>query len=184
MVGRHLSSLCLGIILSIAASPAWAQEAGESRAEAPPSEHKRFGTFLGIGNPYPSLIGINAAYQPTRDLRVAAGYGEVEVTSSISISSSGVTEKKVKAQSYALGADYLFMDTAIRPLAGARIGYFDVSGDGEIELQGFDKSTFHMYSNLGVDWISQSGVNVGTGFNVALLGASGVSFFANVGYFF
>jgi len=163
---------------------AMGQEAGESRTPTPAKPHKQFGSYLAIGNPYPSLLGLNAAYQPTNDIRVSAGYGEVEVTSSVSFTANGFEEKKVKAQSYAAGGEYLFLSTAIRPVVGARLGYFTVSGDGKIDLQGFKKNTFHGYSNIGVDWLAQGGFNMGTGLNVALFGSTGASFYLNMGYFF
>lgn len=155
---------------------------GESRTEI--IGNKKVGTYLGLGNPYPSLIGINGAYNIDKNMRAVVGYGEVEVTTSVGFGANGFTESKVKAQTYTAGMDYLFLESSFRPVAGLRLGYFNVSGDGTFSVQGIDKSTMLIYSNVGLDWVADSGLNLGTGFNVAMLGGRGANFYANVGYFF
>lgn len=170
------------LILFTGMQNAWAATE-EVRTESPKVE-RQWGGYVGLGNPYPTLLGLNLAWNATPHIRATAGYGEIEVTTSVSFSSSGFVEEKTKAQTYAVGADYLFMDGSLRPLIGAKVGYFDISGKGEFEVQGIDKSTGLLYGNLGVDWIASSGLNVGAGFNVSVLGGSGANFYANLGYFY
>jgi hypothetical protein len=145
---------------------------------------KKIGTYLAIGNPFPSIIGINAAYHVTPRIRATIGYGEIEVTTSVSISGTGVSSEKLKAKTYGVGADYMIMEGNFTPIVGLHGGYFDVSGKGSFSVQGLDKSTGLAYTNAGIDWVADNGFNFGTGVNVALLGSSGVSFYGNLGYFF
>lgn len=152
--------------------------AGSVRAE------KKIGTYLGIGNPFPSILGVNAAYNITPRIRATVGYGEIEVTTSMTFSNAGVVSEKLTAKTYGLGADYMIMEGNFTPVVGLHGGYFDVSGKGTFSVQGFEKSTGLAYTNAGIDWITSGGFNLGTGINVALLGGSGASFYGNIGYFF
>lgn len=145
---------------------------------------KKFGANVGLGDPFPGLLGLNGAYNITEDIRVTAGYAEVEVTTSLSFTENGVSTETVKAQTYAVGGQYLFTDWAFRPTAGLHAGYFSVSGKGEFSVSGFDKSTGYAYSNLGFDYIGQSGFHAATGMNLAFVGGTGAGFYANLGYFF
>lgn len=160
------------------------QAMGQGSTSGSVERENQYGVNLGIGDPFPGLIGVNGAYNINKDLRITAGYAEVEITSSISFTESGLATETIKAQTYGLGAQYLFTGWSVRPTAGAHLGYFNVSGEGEFSINGFDKSTTHMYTNLGFDWIGQSGVHSAVGMNVAVLGGSGSGFYANLGYFF
>ena len=179
-----MKRILLAMVLWASAVHAQTSAEGESRTTATP-EDRKYGAYLALGNPYPSLIGINAAYNIDDNWRASIGYGEVEATTSVAIDSSGnVSEQKVTAQTYSAGVDYLFLDTIIRPVVGARAGYFSVSGQGDFSIQGINKSTALLYSSVGADWLAKNGFNIGTGLNIAMLGGHGVNFYANVGYFF
>lgn len=167
------------IALTLAAS-SFAVESISTRIET----ESKLGANVGLGDPFPGLIGLNLAYNLTEDIRITAGYAEVEVTTSISFTESGVASESIKAQTYGVGGQYLFTDWAVRPTAGLHAGYFSVSGEGEFSVNGFDKSTAHIYSNLGFDWIADSGFHAATGLNLAMIGGSGSGFYANLGYFF
>lgn len=147
-------------------------------------EEKKFGGYLSIGNPYPSILGLNAAYNINKDFRASLGYGEVEVTTSMTITNAGIVSETVTAKTYGAGIEYLFFNWPVRGIVGVKGGYFDVSGEGEFSINGFDKSTGYMYSNLGFDWISRGGFHLGGGMNVAYLGASGSGAYLNAGWFF
>lgn len=155
---------------------------GESRASLAPA--KQWGAYASIGNPYPTLLGINGAYNIDNHWRASAGYGEVEVTTSLGFDGTSWTQEKMKAQTYAVGGEYLFLESGLRPVVGAHAGYFSVSGNGEFSIQGINKSTGLFYSNVGVDWTNGGGFNLGTGFNVAVLGGSGLNWYGNIGYYF
>lgn len=176
--------VCL-LISGLAGFAASAEDVGQTAAPASSAKpDKQFGAYVGIGNPYPSIVGVNAAYNITPNFRATAGYGEVEVTTSISFSGSSVSSEKITAKTYGLGLDYLIMDGAFTPVVGLHGGYFDVQGKGTFSVQGVEKSTALAYSNVGIDWIAGNGFNLGTGLNVALVGGSGASFYGNIGYFF
>lgn len=161
-------------------SPSWSLTQSSAEARTAP----RIGVYVALGNPYPSLLGINGAYNFTPNLRGSLGYGEIEVSTSASINGQSLTVSKSKAQTYNLGAEYLFTKWAVRPAVGLKAGYLSVSSDGVFEIQGFDSSTFLVAANAGLDWIGKSGVYAATGLNLALSGGSGSGFYANVGYFF
>jgi len=160
------------------------QAFGQGSTSESLEKENRYGINLGLGDPFPGLIGVNGAYNINKDLRVTAGYAEVEVTSSVTFTEGAFSTETIKAQAYGVGGQYLFTDWAIRPTAGAHLGYFNVSGKGGFSINGFDKSTAHAYSSLGFDWIGRSGVHSAVGMNVALLGGTGSGFYANLGYFF
>ncbi len=148
------------------------------------ASERKIGVGVGLGKPYPGLIGLNAGYHLTPNLRLTAGYAEVEVTTSMTYSEGALNSSSTKAQTYALGSEYFFTDWRVRPGLGLHAGYFSVKGDGAFSINGFDRSTAHIYSSVGFDWIARSGFNLGTGLNVALVEGSGTSFFLNAGYFF
>lgn len=178
-----LGALTCALAFSLVTAEQAFGEAGTSTMQAGEEQEKTYGLFVAIGNPYPTILGVNAAYNFNKDLRASIGYGEVEVTSSIEFTDSGFSEKTIKAQTYAAGVQYMFLPTAVRGAVGVHAGYFSVSGDGEIEIGGFDKSTGYAYSNLGIDWTTKSGFNLGTGINVAFLGATGAGFYLNTGWY-
>ena len=158
---------------------------GETRAAVKSEDAvKTWGTYVAFGTPYPSLVGINAAFNMDEHMRASIGYGEIEVTSSLTFTANGVEEQKIKAQTYSAGMDYLFLDTWAHPVLGAHAGYFSVTGNGEFEIQGIKKSTGLLYGTVGVDHTAANGFNIGTGFNVAVLGGHGLNYYVNLGYFF
>lgn len=168
--------------LGAAGHLAQAQDEGNSvSAEAPAKPTRNYGGTVGLGSPFPGLLGINIHKNLNSDWRATAGYSEIEVSSGF-----GTYSQKVKATTIAVGAQRLFTQWAVRPVVGLHAGYFKVSGSkgAEIDLQGFDKSTALAYSNIGIDWTAQSGFNMGTGMNVGVAGGSGASFYANIGRFF
>lgn len=159
-------------------------QAQASRTSTKLNAEKNIGVYAGLGNPFPSLIGLNAAYNVNENLRAVIGYGEIEVTTSIGFNGTSFTSSTTKATTYAAGADYLFTDWAVRPIVGARAGYFDIAGDGEFSVQGFDESMFLAYANAGMDYLGSSGFYFGAGMNASFVGKTASSFYANLGYFF
>lgn len=179
-----MKNLLLLLLTVVATGRAYAAAEIEGQSATSLAVEKPWGTYVSIGNPYPSLLGINAAYGFASNWRASIGYGEIEATSSIELTQNGITTQKVKAQTYGAGAEYLITDGRFRPLVGVHGGYFNISGKGDITIQGLHKSTGLLYSNLGIDWLTGSGINLGSGINVAMIGGSGANFYANVGYFF
>ncbi len=176
MKKKFLTSFLLIFLLSTGALA--------NKTSAKINAEKNIGTYVGLGNPFPSLLGLNAAYNINENLRAVLGYGEVEVTTSASFDGTTFATSSTKATTYAAGADYLFTDWAIRPIVGARVGYFNIKGDGEFSVQGFDESTFLAYASAGLDYLARGGFYFGAGMNASFVGKSSSSFYANLGYFF
>ena len=68
----------LGLIFHAVQSNA-ATESIKTSAEP----QKKLGSHVGLGDPFPGLIGLNIGYNLNKDIRLTAGYAEVEVTTSI-----------------------------------------------------------------------------------------------------
>lgn len=160
-----------------------ASEEGEISTRAGNPE-KKYGLYLGIGNPYPTLIGVNAAYNISPNLRASLGYGQIDVTSSMNVSGGTVTSSTVSAKTYGAGVEYLFLETHFRPITGLHAGYLQVSGDGDISLNNLKKNSAFLYANAGFDWLTNSGFQLGAGVNVNVAGGSGAGIYLNSGYFF
>lgn len=169
------------IVTTLMIAGQMASAASESSVSTSVKPVRKFGGTIGLGSPYPGLLGVNLSYNMNEDWRAIAGYSEIEVSSGF-----GPYSETVKGTTVALGIQKAFTDWAVRPVAGLHAGYFKISGPegSELEISGFDKSTALAYSNLGIDWIANSGFNLGTGMNVAVAGGSGASFYANIGKFF
>lgn len=148
-------------------------------------DQKKIGVYLGLGTPYPSLIGVNVGYNIS-DLRITAGFAELETTTSLTYSSAnGWSEEKAKASTYDAGVEYYFMHgESFRPVAGLHVGYVDVSGKGEISIQGFKKDTVHAYANIGIDYMSQSGYQFALGYNQGIVANGSGNIYVNTGRFF
>jgi hypothetical protein len=183
MKGFSISTLA-GVLCLFLVANAVADETASVSMKAPDDSVRHYGVYVGLGNPYPTLLGINGAYNLDKDLRFSAGYGQIEVTSGIAVNGSSVSESKTTASTYGVGAEYLFSDWPVRPLLGLHAGYLSVSGDGDISLNSMKKNSAFMYTNAGFDWIAKSGFQAGAGIDVAMLGGSGAGFYINSGYFF
>ncbi len=178
----------LSVLMVLLAQPinSFAQENVVSAEVEDVREQKKYGVYLGIGTPYPSLLGINVGYNISSDVRVTAGYAELEATTSLSYdSSTGWQEEKVKASTYDLGAEYYFMKGQNwRPVAGLHMGYVDISGKGDMTINSFKKDTVHAYVNAGVDYVSRNGYQFAIGFNQGVVENTNGSIYVNAGQFF
>lgn len=175
-----LAFISLVLVLSQAALAA----TNTSSMGRPVREDKKWGVMVGIGSPYPSILGLTVAHNLSNDVRLSFGYGEVEMTTGFSFSGNSIATQTVKGTTYDIGADYLFMQNSFRPLIGLHAAYFDISGEGDLNLMGFTKSGAYAYSNIGFDWISEGGYQIGLGYNLALAGGGSSGGYINTGYYF
>jgi hypothetical protein len=185
--GAMSIALAMATTMTSVASVTFAEEAQVAEMNSVTStveRPKKFGVYASLGNPFPTVFGLNAAYNVSPHLRAMAGYGEVSVTSSITITDQGVATENITAKTYAAGAEYLFLDTPLRPAAGLHAGYFQVDGKGDISVNGFNSSSGYAYANIGADWVSQSGLQVGAGINMAFLGTSSAGMYLDSGWYF
>lgn len=148
-------------------------------------DQKKYGVFVGLGSPYPSLLGLNVGYNLS-DLRITAGYAELETTTSLSYNSTtGFVEEKSKASSYDVGVEYYFMKgQSWRPVTGVHMGYVDISGKGSLSIDGFKKDTLHAYVNAGIDYVSPAGYQFAIGYNQGFIANGNGNVYVNTGRFF
>lgn len=159
-------------------------EVGTVQTKISSESKHRYGAMVGLGKPYPTLLGLIGAYNLTNNWRASVAYGELEVTTGVNFNGNSMQTEKTTARTYGAGMEYLFLDLPVQGVAGLHAGYFDVKGKGKLKLDGFDSPTGYLYSNLGIDWITDSGYQLGGGINLAFAGATGSGFYINTGYFF
>lgn len=175
-----LKFLVFALVTVFTTQSAMAAE-GTSTASLP---EKQFGANVGLGDPFPGLLGLNFGYNWDNNIRLTAGYAEVEVTTGFSFSGNEMTSQTIKATTLAAGAEYLMTDWAMRPVVGLKVGHFSVSGEGDISINGFESTKGYAYSNLGFDYLSQGGFHAAVGMNLAVANATGTGFYTSLGYFY
>ncbi|MGE3975491.1 MAG: hypothetical protein AB7F59_13280 [Bdellovibrionales bacterium] len=157
---------------------------GEISTDMPSNrEAKKVGVGLSVGNPFPSLIGLNASYNMNDFLRARVGYGEIEATTGISSNGNTLVSKTTKVTTYGAGATAFVPGMSFSPIAGLAVSHVAFEGDGELEIQGVKKSGTLFYGSVGVDWLASSGFNAGLGYHIGISQAGG-SMYADLGWFF
>ncbi len=182
-----ISFMCLGLV----STPVTAAEGASSSADASVLEGdsarmtNRLGAAIGIvGNPYPSILGVNAAYNVTDFLRGEAGFGQIEATTGMSINNSGVQTKTSKITTIGAGATGFMPGWNLSPTLGVHVSNVSTEGEGTITVQGFEGSGTLVYGSLGADWQASNGFNTSLGYNLPLGGKGAGSFYASLGWFF
>src|SRR5688572_26433357 len=117
-----------GLVL-VLSQQVWASTS-TSTLTRPIREEKKWGVMAGIGSPSFAMINLSVAHNLSDDVRVSLGYGQAEVTTGLSFSSSSVDTTTVTATNYDLGMDYFLMENNFRPVLGIHAAYMDISGDG------------------------------------------------------
>jgi hypothetical protein len=130
---------------------------------------KRIGAYLGIlGDPSPTLLGLNAAYNATDFLRAHAGWGNV--------SASGPAGD-VSVNTLGLGVNAMWPGQDLTPVLGLSYSHLFTSGIiTEFELN-------NVYATIGGDLQTEVGFNLGFGFNVSLTDSITLPYI-NLGWFF
>jgi hypothetical protein len=138
--------------------------------------HKRVGAYLGVlGDPFPTLVGVNLAYNVFDFLRATAGLGQV---------SASVGNASASATTVGAGARFLVPGWSLSPVAGLSVAYVGYSSSGGgVSVGGFNSGGLHAYASLGVDWQTVSGFNLGAGVNVSTKAGVGVLPYLNLGWF-
>jgi len=160
------------------ASVAQAEINKEMRTEMPSNRaSKKIGITTGFGNPFPSILGINANYHLNDFLKASVGYGEISVSS---------FESTAKVTTMGAGVDAFVPGWSFSPTAGLHASKVDVSNSGgaELSVQGIEESTTMTYAQAGLDWQSQGGFNIGLGQVVGLSGGKGSGSYLNLGWYF
>lgn len=134
----------------------------------------KLGVYMSVlGDPFPNLIGMNAAYNLTDYLRANLGYGKV---------SASIGESEASLTTIGAGAKGMVPGWSLTPVLGLNATYAMFSGSA-ITVNNLSKSGLVPYLNVGLDWQAQGGFNVGLGTNVSFSDA-GSGGYLNLGYFF
>lgn len=172
---------------SVASAATDNRKAGTSVSEQPtsaPAEtnrmNKRIGAYLGIlGDPHPTVVGVNLAYNVASFMRASLGFGKVSA-STISISDSGIGTEEVSMTTIGASAKFMVPTWNLTPTAS--LGYSHVSlGDNTSFV---DYKASNLYTGLGIDWQAESGFNLGAGMNLSLNSGAPSAPYINVGVFF
>lgn len=141
-------------------------QAQESNREA----HKWGGYISILGDPSPSIFGLNVGYNLNSMLRVHAGYGEVKV-------SDIFTGVETSMTSIGAGIDAFWPEWNFTPVVGLSYTHVAVDGDG------FDVAASNITAKIGFDWTTKGGYMLGAGIQVALSG-DGDGPYVQTGWFF
>jgi hypothetical protein len=141
---------------------------------------RRLGAYLGIlGDPHPTVVGFNVAYNVLDYLRASAGFGKVTV-STFDLNDSGIGVTESSLTTFGVAGKFLVPGWNLSP--AATVGLSFVSIDEGITATDY-KST-NLYLGLGGDWQAASGFNLGAGLNLSLNGGAPTAPYINVGMFF
>ena len=165
------------------AGSVYASEGGVSLQSAPSHRSlKKFGAYLGLGEPAPTVIGINIAYNLAEFVRLRAGYGSQTVATGINL--SGLNLMEASTSTIGMGARFFVPGWNLTPSAGLHWANVSYSGDGMTSVGGFTQSGSHIYSTIGVDWQAQSGFNAGLGYQFSFKSGGDSGLYLTAGWFF
>lgn len=173
-------AVLLALASVVSAAPAAAPAAGTAVAAAPaatpaPGSNratKKYGMYMGfIGDPFPTIWGLNAAFNGTDFMRATAGYGQI-----------------ASIKTFGFGAKFMVPKRNLSPVVGINWAKVTVKIDDldedDDDVEGFEDSGDHFYINAGIDWTSKGGLNLGGGYNFSLKADVGGIPYINVGAFF
>ena len=141
------------------------------------------GLIAAIGTPFPTLTGLNVAYNLKPDLRLFFGGGENKFTTGLSFSDSGISTSTTTVSVMGGGAQYFMTDWGFKPTVGMTLSQVKFDGDGEVSVMGINKPGTILSGQAGFDWQSHSGYEIGLGLQSALNVAAS-SIYLNSGWFF
>ena len=155
----------------------------DSETKAVSEDHraeKRLGTYLGIlGDPHPTVLGANVAYNWLPFLRASLGFGQISVTS-MSFNQNGFATEEKSMTTIGTAAKFMVPGWNLTPTAS--LGYSHVFFSEGITSTDFRAN--NIYMGFGGDWQAESGFNMGAGLNVSLNGAAPSAPYLNLGMFF
>jgi hypothetical protein len=184
---RLLAVLSISTVVLATLSPLRAIGAEVSTQETPKNSNRldhRIGFSLGILDPNPGLLGLNAHYNINDYLRASAGWANLETTSSISVDGNTTTSQKSRADTFGVGLTGAVPGWNLTPTLGLHYARIFYSGTPGLEVGGFKESGGHVYTSIGVNYQSPSGFDVEVGYNLSLASNVGGSAFAHLGWFF
>jgi hypothetical protein len=143
---------------------------------------RRIGAYLGIlGDPHPTGIGFNVAYNALSFLRASVGFGKISTGASISMDGAGTIATAEESQT-TIGAAAKFMVPGWNLTPAVTVGYSHISvTEGMFTLSEYKSN--NIYTGIGVDWQADFGLNLGAGMNLSLNSGAPSAPYINVGYF-
>lgn len=154
----------------------------EASAASGRGENK-FGLFLGIDTPAPSLLAFNLGYHLGEAARISAGYGSISATT---VSTTGTAELKATTIGGAL--NFYIPEWSFSPTVGLGFASVSVTATGTAvstaEVGGFSASASHMYITTGFDWNTHFGFYMGFGAHISMKSGVGALPYLNLGWFF
>lgn len=167
------------------ATSVFAMEAGTSLTSAPSNRSaKKLGVYLGYGEPAPTVLGINVAYNLADFVRLRAGYGKLSSGTSVSVGGQTFDLGEASTTTLGAGARFSVPGWNLTPTAGIHFANVSYTGNGLTTVGGFNESGSHVYSTLGVDWQAQSGFNAGLGYQFSFKSGADNGLYLNAGWFF
>lgn len=171
--------ISLGLILAGALGSAPAAlavgQAGSSEAETSSArmDHK-LGAYVGIGEPAPSILGLNVGYHLTDFLSAHLGLAQIS-TSLFGLESSATT--------IGFGVRGCVPKWSLTPTAGLHFANVSYTGSG-LSVGGFTASGSHLYMSVGMDYQAKSGFHSALGYAFSTKSGIGGSAYLNVGWYF
>ena len=145
-----------------------------------------FGGYVSVlGDPFPSLVGGNVAFNLTDFLRLNAGYGSV--TASVSSTSAPGSSTNLSVTTIGGGGKLFVPGWNFSPMVGFNWSQVTVSTSGPSStngLYGFTASGSTTYVTLGFDWQAMNGFDFAFGYNESLTAGVGGLGFGQIGWFF
>ncbi len=137
----------------------------------------RAGAYLGlIGDPFPTLAGVNVGYNFFDFFRATAGLGQMSTT---------IGSFSASATTIGAGGRFFVPGWNLSPVAGLSAAFVSISQSGgtSLSVNGFNQSGFHIYGTIGVDWQTASGFNLGVGYNLSFAPGVGGLPYLNLGWY-
>lgn len=140
--------------------------------------NKRYGLYLGLlGDPFPTILGLNGAVHATDFLRATAGWGRI----------TGGENGAITIDTIGFGVKFLVPGNNLSPVVGlnwAKVSFKSDLDPNDEDVQGFRASDDHFYVNAGVDWTAKGGFYLGGGVNISLREGVPIIPYLNIGAFF
>ncbi|MBC7397358.1 MAG: hypothetical protein H7333_07930 [Bdellovibrionales bacterium] len=184
---KTFNTLCIAtLLLALLSSSAVAStnsEAGTSvtSVELSHRSDKKMGAYLGLlGDPHPTVLGLNIAYNALDFMRASIGFGQVSV-SSLRVNQNGqLATEETSMTTIGVGSRFFVPGWSFTPTAGVGYSHVFLSSNA-VSIS--DYKANNIYVNAGFDWQATSGFNLGAGMNVSVNGAAPTAPYINLGYF-
>jgi hypothetical protein len=134
---------------------------------------RRAGMYLAYGDPYPTVLGISAAYQITDYLKASAGFGQLGVS---------VGAFEASTTTIGVGLKGMVPGWNLTPTVGLHFAHVSHTGGG-FAVGGFTDSGAHVYTSFGFDWQTKAGFNLNGGYQLSFKSGIGGGLYLGAGWF-